>query len=68
MCCWDKGINILVVLEGGGVSELEDRLRIAGIRIKTVLRVGSLMRREAALLLQRQEISWLCCALGEGLV
>ena len=45
MCCWDKGINILVLLEGGGVSELEDRPRMAGIRIKTVLRVGSLMRR-----------------------
>lgn len=30
---------------GKGGSELEDRLRMAGIRIKTVLRVGSLMRR-----------------------
>ena len=30
---------------GGGVSELEDRPRMAGIRIKAVLRVGSLMRR-----------------------
>jgi hypothetical protein len=68
MCCWDKGINILVLLEGGGVSELEDRPRMAGIRIKTVLRVGSLMRREAALLPQRQEISWRFCAWGEGLV
>jgi hypothetical protein len=66
MCCWNKDINISVLLEGGGVSELEDRLRMAGIRIKTVLRVGSLMRRESRFIAAETGNILVVLCLGRG--